>query len=150
MQPRSAHDAVATRPSTTAGATFVSRMAARDGPIPDPAAAALLLDGVAHSLARWFGPFGCHALLTRALAHARLAHPGLTALRVRSALTPVLDGVAETAQTYGSTATTDGVTAVITGVVDLVGSVIGDDMALQLLERHTDGPPVDGPPGVAS
>lgn len=140
MLPSSSDDALAPRPRGAAGATFVSRTTVHGGAGADPGATMRVLDGVADALARWFGPFGYHALLTRALAHARAAHPALTGVRVRAPLTPLLDGVTEAAQAYGGEATTAGVAAVIEEVINLVGSVIGDDVTLQLLESHMDRP----------
>lgn len=116
-------------------------------PLDDRVAVAVLaLARVAEILARWFGPHGYHALLTRALAQARAAHPALAAVRICAPLTPLLDGLPEAAQAHGASVVTAGVAAVIAGVVDLLGRVIGDDMARHLLEAPMDRATPNGPP----
>jgi hypothetical protein len=96
-------------------------------------------------LSRWFGPFGYHALLTRALVEAQGAHPVLGAVVVRSALEPFLDGLADGAQAHGIAAMTYGVTAVLATVIDLLGRLIGEDMALHLVEQSMAGVAPDAP-----
>jgi hypothetical protein len=87
------------------------------------------------ALTRWFGPYGYHALLTRALVDARSAHPVLAAVIVRSPLEPLLDGLADGARAHGNAAMTKGVTTVLATVIDLLGRLIGEDMALNLVEQ---------------
>jgi hypothetical protein len=102
---------------------------------------------LADTLTRMFGPYGYHALLTRALGQARAAIPALPALadvHVRATLTPQLDGVADAARTHGPEALTAGITVLLAAVVGLLGRVVGEQMALQLLERSMHSP--DGPP----
>lgn len=107
---------------------------------------------LAEALARWFGPYGYHALLTRALAEASVRHPVLAAVRVRDPLTPVLDGLDEALETNDPDAVLEGVTAVVAGVIALLARVIGEDMALRLVEQSMDGPAPNGtsPRGSAS
>ena len=87
------------------------------------------------ALTRWFGPYGYHALLTRALVEARSEHPVLGAVVVRSPLEPFLDGLADGARAHGNAAMIDGVTTVLTTVMELLGRLIGEDMALHLVEQ---------------
>ena len=106
-----------------------------------------------NALARWFGPYGTHALLTRALARTRPDHPVLADVRVRGPLAPVLDGLADAVPAHGPAAVTAGVVAVLGATVDLLGRMIGEDMALHLVERSMEGsiPPDPNPspaPGV--
>ncbi|GJG85519.1 hypothetical protein tb265_07000 [Gemmatimonadetes bacterium T265] len=112
-------------------------------------APARVLDTMGETLARWFGPYGYHALLTRALVQARAAHPALAAVRVRAPLTPVLDGLPDAAHAHGGPAVTAGVAAVIAGVADLLGRVIGDDMTRHLLEPPMDRATRDDPPSLS-
>ena len=107
---------------------------------------------LADTLARWFGPYGYHALLTRALSEASRQHPLLAAVRVRDPLTPLLDGLDEALETNDPDAVLEGVTAVIAGVIALLARVIGEDMALRLVEQSMDGPAPNGtnPRGSAS
>ncbi len=127
MSPNSpAADALAHRLLAAASAAAV-------GGDPVTVATRVLAD-IADTLARWFGPYGYHALLTRAVARAQPAHPVLATVRVHDLLTPVLDGLPEAATAHGVPAVHAAVAAVIAGVVDLLGRVIGDDMARNLLE----------------
>jgi hypothetical protein len=87
------------------------------------------------ALTRWFGPYGYHALLTRALVEARGAHAVLGAVIVRSPLEPFLDGLADGARAHGNAAVTTAVTTVLATVIDLLGRLIGEDMALHLVEQ---------------
>ena len=103
------------------------------------------LADVADTLGRWFGPYGYHALLTRALVSTRVAHPALASLRVRAPLEPVLDGLAEAARLSGAPAAVDGLVALVATVVDLLGRMVGADMAYQLLARGLDRPNTTAP-----
>ena len=102
--------------------------------------AARVTTELAQSLARWFGPYGYHALLTRALAEAGPKHPSLAGVSVRDPLTPVLDGLDEALAAHDPDAVLEGVIAVVAGVITLLARVIGEDMALRLVERSMDGP----------
>ena len=107
--------------------------------------AARVTTELAQALARWFGPYGYHALLTRALGEATVKHPALAGVGVRDALTPVLDGLDEALATHDPDAVLEGVIAVVAGVIALLARVIGEDMALRLVERSMDGPARNGP-----
>ena len=107
---------------------------------PDPVAAAeLVTRALAAELSRWFGPYAYHALLMRALARARVDHPVLAAVRVRAQLEPDLDGLADGARTHGADAMTEGVVTVLTTLVQLLGRVIGEDMAVRLVDQAAPG-----------
>ena len=90
---------------------------------------------VADSLTRWFGPYGALALLTRALARAQSAQPSLAAITVSSSASPSLNGFAESAKAHGVQATAEGVIALLAVLTDLIGRLIGTDLALNLLEQ---------------
>ena len=102
--------------------------------------AARVTTELAQALARWFGVYGYHALLTRALAEAASKHSSLAGVSVRDPLTPVLDGLDEALATHDPDAVLEGVVAVVAGVIALLARVIGEDMALRLVERSMDGP----------
>ena len=114
--------------------------------------AARVTTRLAESLARWFGPYGYHALLTRALSEAVSQHPVLADVRVRDPLAPVLDGLDDALKTHDPDAVLEGVVAVVAGVIALLARVIGEDMALRLVEHSMDGPARNGtsPGGSAS
>jgi hypothetical protein len=86
-------------------------------------------------LSRWFGPFGFHALFSRALAEARVHHPALDSVRIHSAAEPSLDGLSESTARYGADAVTEGVIASLMGFIDLLSRLIGEDMTLKLLDQ---------------
>jgi hypothetical protein len=86
------------------------------------------------TLTRWFGPYGYHALLARALAESRRVHPALAAVSVQGPTDPRLEGIANAAARYGAAATVDAVTDVAASVVELLGRLIGEDMAATLID----------------
>jgi hypothetical protein len=92
-------------------------------------------------LARWFGPYGSLALITRALHGAQALHPSLTTLSIKTSTVsraPYLEGVAESARLHGVAAITDGVVVILATLTDLVSRLIGDDLAMRLLEQCVD------------
>ena len=104
--------------------------------VHDPVAVAQKASMVfADGLSRWFGPYGYHALLTRALAQARTEHPVLVSVHIRAPLAPVLEDLNEAAQVHGAAALSDGVVGLLAALLGLLGRLIGEDMALQLIER---------------
>ena len=90
---------------------------------------------VVDSLTRWFGPYGALALLTRALARAQKFQPALAQISVNGAVSPSLAGFAESAKVHGVQATTDGAIALLAVLTDLIGRLIGTDLALNLIEQ---------------
>jgi hypothetical protein len=103
---------------------------------PDPLAIAEMVGRqLASTLSRWFGPYGYHALLSRALAVALPTHPALGAVRVHSPTDPILVGLAEAATIHGTEATLEGVTTVLAAIAELLGRLIGDDLAMNLMEQ---------------
>lgn len=97
---------------------------------------------LAGELSRWFGPFGYHALFSRALAEAKRHHPALDNIRIRSAADPSLEGLAESVAGYGTDAVTEGIIAMLMAFIDLLSRLIGEDMALKLLDQPV---PLRGP-----
>jgi hypothetical protein len=91
---------------------------------------------LAAELSRWFGPYGYHALLARALADARTAHPALRVVRVGPAPAPELEGLEDAARAQGAAAAVAGVEAVLAALIDLLGRLIGDDLAMTFID-HT-------------
>jgi hypothetical protein len=89
---------------------------------------------VPDALARWFGPYGSLALMTRALAIAAAAHRSLGAVTVESSQSPRLVGMAASARTYGAHEIAEGVIALLAALIELLCRLIGDDLALKLLE----------------
>jgi hypothetical protein len=97
--------------------------------------AAAACDRLYQDLSRWVGSDGCHALFTRALAHARTNYALLGKIQLRARSEPYLEGVAATIVEYGDPATADALESMLVGLIDLLGRLIGDDMATKLIER---------------
>jgi hypothetical protein len=81
------------------------------------------------------GPDGCHALLTRARAQAQADHTALDQIHVRAGSEPCIHGVAEAIMAHGDAATAKALEAMLISLVELLGRLIGDDMATKLIER---------------
>jgi hypothetical protein len=93
---------------------------------------------VTGALRNSLGDAGCAALFTRALARTEGAHPVLKDLRGRTDEGIRLDGIATSASTHGVENVTAAIEALIGALVDILTRLIGDDMAIRLLDH--DGP----------
>ena len=98
-------------------------------------AAATACDQLYRELSRWVGPDGCHALFTRALVQTRSQHPALEQIQLHARSDPYIDGVAEAIMAHGDPATAEGLEAMLVNLIELLGRLIGDDMATKLIER---------------
>lgn len=109
---------------------------------PDVAVAAAQATGerLYRELARWLGATGCHALFTRALAHARAEHPALAEVSVEHGSAPTLEGVAESVRAHGAAAVAAGLESLLVALLELLGRLIGDDMAARLVEPSAPNP----------
>jgi hypothetical protein len=101
--------------------------------------AAMAFDHLYQSLSRWVGFDGCHALFTRAHANARATHPLLANIQLRARATPYLAGVAETVDQHGAAQTVEALESMLVVLIELLGRLIGDDMARTLIERDLAG-----------
>lgn len=99
----------------------------------DAAAMSLLVERVYRSLARWFGPYGALALVTRAITRARPEHPILANVVVSATSTPTVTGWPSAATADDTVATTDAAVAVVSSLHDTLTRLIGDDLAERLL-----------------
>jgi hypothetical protein len=97
--------------------------------------AATACDHLYQALSRWVGPDGCHALFMRGLAEARTEYPALAQIQLRARSQPYIDGVAETIMAHGDATTVEALEAMLVHLVELLGRLIGDDMAARLIER---------------
>lgn len=107
---------------------------AGDADTTGAAAAALAGERLCHTLSRWIGSDGCHALFTRARAQAQADHRPLDALYLRVRANPYIEGVAESVKEYGDAATADAIESTLVGTVELLGRLIGIDMATNLID----------------
>ena len=114
-----------------------SRRPASAGDGSSARAAATACDRLYDELSRWVGPDGCHALFTRALAQARAEYPALANIHLQPRSESYIDGVAETIMAFGDPATDEALESMLARLVELLGRLIGDDMAMKLIERST-------------
>lgn len=115
---------------------LIDRRRAEGAASPDPAhLAAATLDRLYLDLAIWVGFDGCHALFTRALAEARGEHPPLETIVLHARSSPYLEGLAETIERRGVPETTEALESMLVILIDLMGRLIGDEMARNLIER---------------
>jgi len=101
----------------------------------ESAATSLLVERVYESLARWFGPYGALALVTRAIARARPEHPILAHVVVNATSTPHVTGWPNGITAEDAVATTDAAVAVISVLHETLTRLIGDDLAETLLAQ---------------
>jgi limonene-1,2-epoxide hydrolase len=95
-------------------------------------------------LSRWFGPYGTTALLTRALARAQANHNALAPISVSADDPSVLIGRADSVRTHGAALFADGIVGVLAALADLIGRLIGNDLATNLLEQSVGLPGSNG------
>ena len=106
----------------------------------DTAACGAACDDLYRDLSRWVGPDGCHALFKRALAETRATHPALERLQLRAHSDPYIEGVADALAEHGEAAAADAFESLLFSLVELLGRLIGDDMASKLIERSLAAP----------
>jgi len=80
------------------------------------------------------GDDGCTALLARALARTEAAHPALMSIRRISRGTISLDRVVDGVEAHGVAAVTAGIEALLIALIEILGRLIGEDMAIRILE----------------
>jgi hypothetical protein len=112
-----------------------SRRSERKGGDTVARATAAACDTLYRELSRWVGSDGCHALFTRALAETRTDYPALAQIQLRARSEPYIDGVAETIMAHGDPATAEALESMLARLIELLGRLIGDDMAMKLIER---------------
>ena len=78
---------------------------------------------------------GCHALFTRAFSEARVEHSLLESIELRPRSTPYIEGVVETAEKHGARETDQALAASLVILIEVLGRLIGDEMATILIER---------------
>lgn len=98
-------------------------------------AAALAGQKLQQSLSRWIGSDGCHALFLRAREEARSDRPALEPLYLRVRSEPYVEGVAQSIEAFGEAATADAIESLLADMIELLGRLIGVDMATNLIER---------------
>lgn len=94
------------------------------------AGAARVLARLDLTLGRWVGVDGVRALRSRGVALARPAHPALATLSPAAGDEEVMAAV----RTHGPEAVATGIVAVVATVTDLLGRIVGEQMAVRLVE----------------
>ena len=92
-------------------------------------------DSLYRELSRWVGPDGCHALFARALAETRPQYPALEKIQLRARSEPYIEGIADSIMASGDPATAEALESMLVRLVELLGRLIGDDMAGKLIDR---------------
>jgi hypothetical protein len=90
------------------------------------------------------GDDGCDALLARAFARAELDYPVLNDIRNLNNGTFHLGGVVVSVEAHGVAPVTAAVEALLAALLDVLGRLIGEDMAMRLLDHDLPGPSPDG------
>ena len=86
-------------------------------------------------LSKWMGIDGSHALLTRAVALAKAEHPVLLRnAKVGGRSRSWLEGVVDNHSTNGTDAAAEGIESIFTALIELLGRLVGDQIALNLLQ----------------
>jgi hypothetical protein len=98
-------------------------------------AAAVACNNLYIELSRWVGPDGCHALFARALAETRPQYPALEKIQLRPRSEPYIEGIADSIMARGDPETAEALESLLIRLVELLGRLIGDDMAMKLIER---------------
>jgi hypothetical protein len=121
---------------------LASRLIARESSTAPDASAAVIaanvLAAVSADLCRFVGSDGCYALLTRARSQAQSAHPALKNITIIAGLDLALQGVPESIQEHGAAKIAAGLESTLVAVVELLGRLIGDELAMKLLENSSD------------
>jgi hypothetical protein len=94
-------------------------------------------------LGRWVGVDGYRALFDRALGLARAEHPALGDLSCLGGDEPVTSAAV---RAHGASEMADGMEALVAALIELLGRIIGEEMAVRLVE-HAGRP---SPRGVVS
>ena len=98
-------------------------------------AAAAASDSLYRELSRWVGPDGCHALFARALAETRPHYPALEKIQLRARSEPYIEGIADSIMARGDPETAEALESMLVRLVELLGRLIGGDMAGKLIDR---------------
>jgi hypothetical protein len=83
-------------------------------------------------LGRWIGAEGYQALVDRAIAQIRAQHPALDGFSCLGGDEP---GTAAAVGAHGAGQVAAALTAMVTAVIELLGRIIGAEMAVRLVEQ---------------
>lgn len=126
-----------------AGRLWARAAAGATAPVEVAAGADLMCTQLREELGRWIGAGGYRALLERALAGTRSEHPALDGL---SCLGGDTQPVAAALRAHGAGRLSAGFVALVAELVELLGRIIGAEMAVQLVDQVS----IPSPRGVVS
>jgi len=89
---------------------------------------------VSENVREAMGDDGWNALLVRAIAQTESAHPALSSIQLLNEGRVHLEGVVESVEAHGTAAVTEAVEALLATLVDILGRLIGEDMAIRLID----------------
>lgn len=90
------------------------------------------------------GDDGWRALLVRALAHTEPQHPALTNMRLLDDGGIQPDAVLASVEAHGVAAVSAAVEALLAALIDILGRLIGEDMAIRLIDHDAPRPRARG------
>jgi hypothetical protein len=99
------------------------------------------------ALSHWVGIEGSFALFHRAMSSARLDHPALRCILLNARSDLLMEGVGDAVHLHGESTVVESLATLLAGVIDLLGRLIGDDMAATLVEQATQSRPDHRPTG---
>jgi hypothetical protein len=108
------------------------------GPDQVAGGAARLFTRLRAGLGRWVGVEGYCALLDRAIALVRAEYPAVDSLSCQREDEPL---TIETVRAHGSREVAAGVVALLAALIDLLGRIVGDEIAVRLVEQTADPAP---------
>jgi hypothetical protein len=132
-------DAPAVESGRAIARRLIDRARAGSGTENSADAAAAAVERLYLDLSRWVGLDGCHALFTRAFAEAREEHQSLLKITLRPRSTPYLQGLREVVEKDGPAKTAAALESMLVILIELLGRLIGADMATTLIERELGG-----------
>lgn len=96
-------------------------------------AAVIACNQLYRNVSRWVGSDGCHALFTRAFSQVRTSYPVLEKIQLRAGSDPYIEESTEAIEAVAAPATAEALETIIAAVIELLGRLIGDDMAIKLV-----------------
>jgi hypothetical protein len=108
--------------------------AAGDASAPEEVAAASerMCTQLRAGLGRWVGATGYRALLDRALGQVRAEHPELGSLSCHGGEEPLTTAAV---RAYGTAQVAAGMVALVAALIELLGRILGEEMAVRLVEQ---------------
>lgn len=130
---------------STAGELTRRLLAKWSGPDDSAQAAAAAgreaCEAVSAEFSRWVGSRGYEALIFRAMAEVRPAHPALEEIQFSPPARPALIGMEDSIDRFGAAATARAFTALLDAILALCIRLIGDDIVSTLVEKSMEHPP---------